>query len=240
MLDKTVKYEIEEGTGFLLLSGYALGFEPYPVYGTVSEGGWTERIEKFAIEKALAVDANQALARDAIALTWSFKRCFGVTTRRSLSGGLLTLTIDEIGLRVDARVPPHTLPIPDNHEWCISFRVKNSLWSMDDTYREISDLLIGEVSILPIPAAPAIPPDNSMSLERQILKANVDLRKAITRAQRHLVKIVDSDDEHQLAAEQQLAACRRISDCMIEMVQAPATDRRPWNHYQNLLKQEMS
>lgn len=160
MTDLTVHVTSRNGT--VLLSGYACGFEECERYGGPAAGGWIERIDRNAFVQAVAAEPDMVLL-------WNFEGSGMACTR----GGTLRLSVDDIGLRVEATVPDHNPTVaklvkwlvrsPDDEDivqWGCSFRVQKQEWSPapghddDTTHRVITALSLhkGAISMIPIEA----------------------------------------------------------------------------------------
>jgi phage head maturation protease len=135
----------DNGDGTVEVSAYASFFE-YDWCGGPGAAGWVERIDRDVFERALAQNP-------AVALTVNFERPLGPRT----TDGSLTLSVDDIGLRVRATLPGDDASRLKGTEAAISFRMKSDHWSGDMTHRTITDFSLVGIGLCVVPASPRIP-----------------------------------------------------------------------------------
>lgn len=163
------KVELREDprTGDLVLTGYASTFDEYEVYGGPENWGWIERMDKGAFNRTLSEKPDLQLLIN-----------HGGAPLARTKSGTLTLSIDDVGLRVEARLektdPDVQALVPkmmrgDLDEMSFAFRVLQQEWSAapgyDDpedknfdpmSYRLITELSLqrGDVSVVNYGANP--------------------------------------------------------------------------------------
>jgi HK97 family phage prohead protease len=158
---RKIELRDDSRTGDLILEGYASTFDEYEVYGGPENYGWIEVIDRKAFGETLrqSPDLHLLINHD------------GMPLARTKSG-TLTLSVDDVGLRVEARLdrtdPDVQALIPkmargDMDEMSFAFRVKQQQWRAaegfeDDpmSFRTITELSLqrGDVSIVNFGANP--------------------------------------------------------------------------------------
>lgn len=131
--------------------GYASTFDqPYPIYGGAANGGFDETIAPGAFDKSLREqdDVRFLINHD------------GIPLARTKSG-TMTLTADDVGLLVDARLDPESplvmslrsaLARRDMDQMSFAFQVIRQEWSPDYSQRRITELKQFDVSSVAFPA----------------------------------------------------------------------------------------
>lgn len=152
-----------DDTDELVLTGYASTFQPYEMYGGPENYGWIEHISRNAFDRTLRENPDLHLLINH----------GGMPLARTKSG-TLKLSVDDGGLRVEARLDRTDPDVQrlepkmrrgDMDEMSFAFRVKSQEWSAaqgfehlddDQTYREITELSLhkGDVSVVNFGANP--------------------------------------------------------------------------------------
>ena len=131
--------------------GYASTFDqPYPIYGGAANGGFDETIAPSAFDKSLS-------EQDDVRFLINHE---GIPLARTKSG-TMTLTADEVGLLVDARLDPvsplvislrSALGRGDMDQMSFAFQVIRQEWSPDYSQRRITELKQFDVAGVTFPA----------------------------------------------------------------------------------------
>lgn len=104
MTEKAVRIRRGEAPGSVKLTGYAATFTEYEVKGGPDKGGWIERIDRAVYVQALAKNPSVRLLLNMMV----------DPPLASTADGTLTLSVDDVGLRINAKLPGTPIYIPGN------------------------------------------------------------------------------------------------------------------------------
>lgn len=140
--------DAKDGTGNLVLEGYASTWDEYDCYGGPQAGGWVEQIDRGGMKRTLTENPDVML----------LVNHEGLPLARTKSG-TLALKEDKHGLFMRAMLDPEDpdvrqiapkLKRHDLDEMSFAFRVKDQVWNNNYDHRLITELSLqkGDVSVV--------------------------------------------------------------------------------------------
>jgi HK97 family phage prohead protease len=144
--------EAKDGSGNLVLEGYASTWDEYDCYGGPQAGGWVEQIDRSGVDRTLAErpDVMLLVNHEGLPLARTAHGGHpGTMTLKALKGGLFTSAMLDPE-DPDVRQIAPKLKRHDLDEMSFAFRVKDQVWNNNYDHRLITELSLqkGDVSVV--------------------------------------------------------------------------------------------